>query len=71
MSDLQAGTCGRNWKQRIVSISSVWRCGKTTTMHWRLLAKNGRIELPSIPDGCVQNAHMFYIKLRDIDDRAR
>ena len=34
------------------------------------LAKNGRIELPSIPDGCVQNAHMFYIKLRDIDDRS-
>ena len=32
--------------------------------------KNGRIELPSIPDGCVQNAHMFYIKLRDIDDRS-
>lgn len=26
------------------------------------LAKAGRIELPSIPDGCVQNAHMFYIK---------
>lgn len=34
------------------------------------LAKAGRIELPSIPDGCVQNAHMFYIKLRDIDDRS-
>ncbi len=32
------------------------------------LAKAGRIELPSIPDGCVQNAHMFYIKLRDIDN---
>ncbi len=25
-------TCGRNWKQRIVSTSNVWRCGKTTTM---------------------------------------
>ncbi len=34
------------------------------------LAKAGRIELPSIPVGCVQNAHMFYIKLRDIDDRS-
>ena len=35
------------------------------------LAKAGRIEEPpSIPDGCVQNAHMFYIKLRDIDDRS-
>ncbi|MFP1453067.1 dTDP-4-amino-4,6-dideoxygalactose transaminase [Escherichia coli] len=34
------------------------------------LAKAGRIELLLIPDGCVQNAHMFYIKLRDIDDRS-
>ena len=33
------------------------------------LARTGRIELPSVPDDCVQNAHMFYIKLRDIDDR--
>ncbi|MCK3200173.1 dTDP-4-amino-4,6-dideoxygalactose transaminase, partial [Escherichia coli] len=31
---------------------------------------SGRIELPSIPDGCEQNAHMIYIKLRDIDDRS-
>ncbi|MBX9330284.1 dTDP-4-amino-4,6-dideoxygalactose transaminase, partial [Serratia marcescens] len=33
------------------------------------LAKAGRIELPVIPADCVHNAHMFYIKLRDIDDR--
>lgn len=33
------------------------------------LAKAGRIVLPTIPTGCVQNAHMFYIKLRDIEDR--
>lgn len=34
------------------------------------LAKAGRIELPSFPKDCVQNAHMFYIKLRDIEDRS-
>ncbi|WP_310606530.1 dTDP-4-amino-4,6-dideoxygalactose transaminase [Buttiauxella brennerae] len=34
------------------------------------LAKVGRIELPSVPKDCVQNAHMFYIKLRDIEDRS-
>lgn len=34
------------------------------------LAKSGRIELPVIPEGCVHNAHMFYLKLRDIDDRS-
>ncbi|MCD7750701.1 MAG: dTDP-4-amino-4,6-dideoxygalactose transaminase [Lachnospiraceae bacterium] len=33
------------------------------------LAKAGRIELPVIPEGCVHNAHMFYIKAKDIDER--
>lgn len=27
------------------------------------------IELPSIPEGCVHNAHMFYIKCRDLEQR--
>ncbi len=34
------------------------------------LARQKRIELPVHPDGCVHNAHMFYIKLRDADDRS-
>lgn len=34
------------------------------------LARQKRIELPVQPDGCVHNAHMFYIKLRDADDRS-
>lgn len=33
------------------------------------LAQAGRIELPTVPADCEHNAHMFYIKLRDIDDR--
>ncbi len=33
------------------------------------LANKGRIELPVIPADCKQNAHMFYIKLRDVEDR--
>ncbi len=33
------------------------------------LVRSGRIELPSIPADCVHNAHMFYIKLRDIEER--
>jgi dTDP-4-amino-4,6-dideoxygalactose transaminase len=33
------------------------------------LSKRGVIELPVVPDGCVHNAHMFYIKLKDIDAR--
>jgi dTDP-4-amino-4,6-dideoxygalactose transaminase len=31
----------------------------------------GHIELPIIPDNCVHNAHMFYIKVRDLKIRTR
>lgn len=33
------------------------------------LMESGRIELPAIPEGCVHNAHMFYIKAKDIGER--
>lgn len=35
------------------------------------LAEKGCIELPTIPDGCEHNAHMFYIKAKDLDERTR
>lgn len=34
------------------------------------LADNGKIELPVVPEGCVHNAHMFYIKCRDLEERS-
>ncbi|MCD8241254.1 MAG: dTDP-4-amino-4,6-dideoxygalactose transaminase [Lachnospiraceae bacterium] len=34
------------------------------------LAKVGKIELPFIPEGCSHNAHMFYIKAKDIEERS-
>ena len=40
--------------------------------YYRLLspiAAEGRIELPVIPKDCVHNAHMFYIKTRDLEER--
>jgi dTDP-4-amino-4,6-dideoxygalactose transaminase len=33
------------------------------------LVDDGKIELPIIPDGCEHNAHMFYIKCRDLEER--
>jgi dTDP-4-amino-4,6-dideoxygalactose transaminase len=33
------------------------------------LAQSGRITLPALPEGCVHNAHMFYLRLNDITDR--
>lgn len=29
----------------------------------------GRVRRPAIPDGCGHNAHMYYLLLRDLDDR--
>lgn len=33
------------------------------------LADDGKIELPQIPEDCIHNAHMFYIKCKDIEER--
>lgn len=33
------------------------------------LAGKGLIELPCVPQGCVHNAHMYYIRLKDIEER--
>ena len=33
------------------------------------LAEAGRVELPTVPQGCVHNAHMFYLKVADLAER--
>ena len=33
------------------------------------LAAAGKVELPTIPEGCVHNAHMYYLKCRDLEER--
>lgn len=33
------------------------------------LQEEGFVELPVVPEGCVHNAHMFYIKVKDIEVR--
>ncbi|MEE0800091.1 MAG: dTDP-4-amino-4,6-dideoxygalactose transaminase [Gemmiger sp.] len=33
------------------------------------LAQAGLLELPTVPEGCVHNGHLFYIKLRDLGQR--
>jgi dTDP-4-amino-4,6-dideoxygalactose transaminase len=33
------------------------------------LEQSGRVRRPFIPDGCDHNAHMYYLLLRDLDDR--
>ena len=43
---------------------------------WRLyyrflspLSEKGRISLPIVPEHCEHNAHMFYIKTKDVEER--
>lgn len=33
------------------------------------LANQGVIELPTVPSNCVHNSHMFYLKLKNIEER--
>lgn len=33
------------------------------------LKTNGKCILPTIPEGCVHNAHMYYLKCRDLEQR--
>ena len=35
----------------------------------RELEEAGKITLPTIPEGCVHNAHMFYLKAKDLEER--
>ncbi len=36
---------------------------------FRPLAEAGIIGLPSVPEGCVHNAHMFYVKTKNLEER--
>ncbi len=38
---------------------------------FRELADAGKVELPHIPEGCSHNAHMFYMKVKDLKERTR
>ncbi len=69
MSDLQAAYLWAQLEAADRSISSVWRCGKTTTMHWRLWQKWAYRAAVDSRWLRAERAYV-YIKLRDIDDRS-
>ncbi len=69
MSDLQAAYL---WAQ----LEAAERINQQRLRLWQRyhdalqpLAAKGRITLPTIPADCKHNAHMFYLKLHDQDDR--
>jgi dTDP-4-amino-4,6-dideoxygalactose transaminase len=35
------------------------------------LEKSGRLIRPSIPEGCIHNAHMYYLIMHDLEDRTK
>ena len=45
-----------------------WNAYRSRLKH---LSDEGKIELQSIPEYCKHNAHMFYIKLKDIKERTK
>lgn len=68
-SDLNAAYL---WAQLEVADSINENRLKTWKTYWeafKVLAKQGIIELPTIPKNCVHNAHMFYIKCKDLNTR--
>ena len=38
---------------------------------WKIWKNRERFERPVVPEGCVHNAHMYYIKVKDIAVRTR
>jgi dTDP-4-amino-4,6-dideoxygalactose transaminase len=45
-----------------------WQMYRNGLQH---LADKGLVELPYIPDHCTHNAHMFYLKVKNIEERTR
>ena len=76
---------GSSYLMNDVSASYLWgqlekadEINKNRLVSWQLyhdslkkLEENGYITLPTIPDDCIHNAHMFYIKVKDLDIRSK
>lgn len=45
---------------------TTWRAYNSA---FKRLASDGIIEIPTIPEGCIHNAHMYYIKCKNLDIR--
>lgn len=45
------------------------RCWEYYWKGLKVLEERGKIQLPTIPLDCIHNAHMFYLKVKDIKER--
>lgn len=69
MADLQAAYLWAQLEAASVINAQRLRLWQNYYSALQPIAASGRITLPTIPSTCQHNAHMFYIKLHDIDDR--
>jgi dTDP-4-amino-4,6-dideoxygalactose transaminase len=37
----------------------------------KFLEKNEQFKMPKVPEGCIHNAHMFYIKCQNLKERSK
>lgn len=73
---------GSSYLQNDVSAAYLWgnlemadvinqnRLSSYEKYHARLSKLKDKISLPVVPQGCIHNAHMFYFKLRDLEQRS-
>ncbi len=47
------------------------RCWQQYDEELQDLEQKGCLTLPTVPEECTQNGHMFYIKLKDLEERTR
>ena len=70
-SDINAAYLWAQLEQERTIYNSRMDCWNSYYSELKPLEESGVIELPYIPDGCVHNAHMFYIKAKDCDERTK
>ena len=69
-SDINAAYLWAQLEQERTIYNSRMSCWDAYYAELKPLADSGVRELPYIPEGCVHNAHMFYIKVKDVDERS-
>ncbi|RKS60063.1 dTDP-4-amino-4,6-dideoxygalactose transaminase [Photorhabdus asymbiotica] len=70
MSDLQAAYLWAQLEEAIKINERRLALWNTYYQALKPLADAGRLTLPVIPEGLKHNAHMFYIKLKDVEERS-
>ncbi|MBC8303661.1 MAG: dTDP-4-amino-4,6-dideoxygalactose transaminase [Pelagibacterales bacterium] len=69
MNDLSAAYLWGNLKRADAINQNRLKTWNTYYSRFKELKKKGFIELPTIPNNCIHNAHMFYLKVKNLEER--